>query len=817
MIPDTLTDKRQWVCWQYQCRECWTIYDGKRDECPACGDEVSKMPVDPESGDLAKSDDPDTWTDFATAKHYHSESSDIQGVGFVFDPEGLVAGVDLDDCRDPDTGEIDEWARDVVDTLDSFTEVSPSETGLHIYVVGFLPDGGSRSDVGGGEIEMYDGKSARYFTVTGDHFEGTPKVVQQRNDALGAVHDEYVADDTEDTQEAPENTPDTGLDEGELIEKAKNAENGDKFRRLWNGQTCGYESHSEARQALANLLAFWTGGDKRQMLGLFKQSGLYRDEDDERTFKNYEIPTALEGRTEFYDPEKATDGGATATAATAPEPQPDTNDSGIEYELTAAELLALLGYDPEDDSLKDPSKHELANGIEMMLRERDDIHLCLLDTVDSKDQPIYRMDDEAKVWENKGERRLARISRRVLGVHNRSGVQNELENALRSNPSGRWLMNRDELGVEVGYLPVKNGVLDLETRELREARPEDYLLGRLPVEYDPEAAIEDTRFKEFLLQSVKSDDRDKLQEYAGYTLLKNAQPYKKALFLIGPTDSGKGTFLKTVEHILGEENVASETLYDLVNTRWGTHSIYGKMANVSNEVSPEGISNVGQFKMLTGGEDKVPAEDKGVSKYRFTVTQKFLFATNEFPEVENADEAFYNRLLFVEFPNSFSGDEDETLLDDLRDEASAIFNWMLEGLDRLRENGGSFTSERTIDDKRDITKAFGSPIEQFAHNALEVTNISEHVVHKKQLYAAFTRYCDFIQADRETQTKFTRGLKEESGISDGKSERVGDSGRTDVFKGVQLNKEFFKNIMADLPDHSYSEGSDNGQTSLDGH
>ncbi len=815
MIPDTLRERDQWVCWQYQCRNCWTTYDRKRGDCPECDGDVSKVPIDPATGDLAKSNSPDTWADLDTAQQYDDKDSDTQGTGFMFNSEGLLAGVDLDDCRDPGTGEIDDWARDVVNRLDSFTEVSPSGTGLHVYVLGFVPDGGNRAAVGEGEIEIYD--KTRYFTVTGDHVEDTPESVEQRNDALSAVHGEYVTDDTEDAQEAPENAAGTNLDKTELIEKAKHAENGDKFRRLWNGQTGGYESHSEARQALANLLAFWTGGDKRQMLRLFKQSGLYRDEDDERIFKNYEIPTALEDRTEYYDPEKATDGGATTTIPAEPQPQPNNTDSGIEYELTAAELLGLLGYDPEEDSLKDPSKHELANGIEMMLRERDDIHLCLLDTVDSKDQPIYRMDDGAKVWENKGERRLARISRRALGVHNRSGVQNELENALRSNPSGRWLMDRDELGVEVGYLPVKNGVLDLETRELREARPEDYLLGRLPVEYDPEATIEETRFKEFLLQSVKGDDRDKLQEYAGYTLLKNAQPYKKALFLIGPTDSGKGTFLKTVEYILGEENVASEALYDLVNTRWGTHSIYGKMANVSNEVSPEGISNVGQFKMLTGGEDKVTAEDKGVSKYKFTVTQKFLFATNEFPEVENADEAFFNRLLFVEFPNSFSDDKDETLLDDLRDEVSAIFNWMLEGLDRLRENGGSFTGERAIDDKRDITKAFGSPIEQFAHNTLEVTNISEHVVHKKQLYAAFTRYCDFIKADTETQTKFTRTLKEESGISDGKSERVGDCGRTDVFKGVQLNKEFFKTIQADLPDHSYSEGNDNGQTSLDGH
>lgn len=511
----------------------------------------------------------------------------------------------------------------------------------------------------------------------------------------------------------------------------------------------------------------------------------------------------------------ATDGGA---AAISPDrdggPDIDGPADG-DSPPTPDELKATLGYDDEDDSLRDIPKHELANGIETMLAERENVHIRLLDNEDSKDQPIYAMDEETKVWENKGARRLAQKARRILGSVYRNGVQSELENALRSNVDGHWLLDRDELGVEVGYLPVKNRVLDLDTRDSREAKPEDYLLGRLPTEYDPEATIDGTRFEEFLLQCVKPHDREKLQEYAGYTLLKNAQPYKKALFLVGPQNSGKGTFLKTLEMILGEDNVASETLYNLVNTRWGTHSIYGRMVNISNEVSPSGLGNVGQFKMLTGGEDKVPAEDKGVSKYRFTVTQKFLFATNEFPEVEDAGEPFYSRLLFVEFPNSIPDEkQDEGLRDDLREERSAILNWMLEGLDRLRESG-TFSGERPIEEKKELTKAFGSTIEQFAHNALEATNDSEHVIHKKELYNAFIRYCDFLNADTPTQTKFTRRLKEEDGITDGKSTRVdGDANRPDVFKGAKLNEEFFKKIQAGLPSHSYETNS-GGQTGMD--
>ena len=187
MIPDTLGDRRQWICWRTECRDCGERYPPTTKHCEGCVDsnadpvKTTKKPVRTDGEGLASSTDPDTWGDLADAKS-HNESADVDGVGFVFDAEGLVAGVDLDDCRDPNTGEIDDWARDVVDRLDSFTEVSPSGTGLHVYILGFVPDGGNRADVGDGEIEIYD--NGRYFTVSGRHVDGTPKEVNQAQDSL---------------------------------------------------------------------------------------------------------------------------------------------------------------------------------------------------------------------------------------------------------------------------------------------------------------------------------------------------------------------------------------------------------------------------------------------------------------------------------------------------------------------------------------------------------------------------------------------------------------------------------------------------------
>ncbi len=94
--------------------------------------------------------------------------------------------VDLDDCRDPETEEADEAARDIIERLDSYTEVSPSGTGYHVLIKGDLPDGWNRR----GSFELYE--TARFFTVTGDHVEETPTRVARRQDALTAVHREYA-------------------------------------------------------------------------------------------------------------------------------------------------------------------------------------------------------------------------------------------------------------------------------------------------------------------------------------------------------------------------------------------------------------------------------------------------------------------------------------------------------------------------------------------------------------------------------------------------------------------------------------------------
>ena len=316
-IPETLRDREQWIVWRYE-------YKPDRDEW-------TKPPIQV-GGGYASSTDPDTWTAFEDAVEYHErDDTDTDGLGFVLSDGGVLVGLDYDDCRDPDSGGLEAWAAELLDDVTTYTEVSPSGTGLRQFGIGIVPDGGKRGDVDGspGHVEMYDGSGGRYLSVTGQHVAGTPAGTEQVNDAVADVHARYVADD--DGSEAADETAATAdggavdagspglkgggstpgpgssvLTDAEIVEKAKTAENGDLFADLWDGRTPGYESHSEADMALCGLLAFWTGGDRQQMDRLFRKSGLCRDKWDEdrgaKTYGELTIDEALDGRTEFYEP-----------------------------------------------------------------------------------------------------------------------------------------------------------------------------------------------------------------------------------------------------------------------------------------------------------------------------------------------------------------------------------------------------------------------------------------------------------------------------------------------------------------------------------
>ncbi len=151
-IPAELRARAQWVCWG------WAFRGGK----------WTKQPLNAATGLPASSTDPATWATLDAALSRMARDG-LPGVGFVFSPDDPYCGVDLDACRDPETGAVVTWAATIAAELDGYAEISPSGTGLKVIVRAALPGGKGRKDTKRG-IELYD--RARFFTVTGWRWGG---------------------------------------------------------------------------------------------------------------------------------------------------------------------------------------------------------------------------------------------------------------------------------------------------------------------------------------------------------------------------------------------------------------------------------------------------------------------------------------------------------------------------------------------------------------------------------------------------------------------------------------------------------------------
>ena len=257
-VPAELKALPNWVCWG------WT-------------EKPLKMPINPLTGCGAKAGQPETWGTFEQAFR-HVELGTCKGVGFEFADGGGLVGVDLDHCRDKDSGEINPQAAGVIRRFSSYTEISPSGTGIHIFCKGKLPGAGHKYP----EAEIYD--SGRFFTVTGHSLSAVPKPIADAQSAVTDFYNSLVAAH-EKPVEKPTVQQSSGLslEDNKLLEIAANAKNGALFRDLFGGNWQGHSgSQSEADIALCNILAFYCGRDAAQMDRLFRQSGLVRPKWDEK-------------------------------------------------------------------------------------------------------------------------------------------------------------------------------------------------------------------------------------------------------------------------------------------------------------------------------------------------------------------------------------------------------------------------------------------------------------------------------------------------------------------------------------------------------
>ena len=270
--------------------------------------------------------------------------------------------------------------------------------------------------------------------------------------------------------------------------------------------------------------------------------------------------------------------------------------------------------------------------------------------------------------------------------------------------SARFYQFRDQLFkqfLSTAYLPtpenncskvlinLKNGTFEINPDgvKLRPFDRSDFITYQLPFEYDEEANA--PIFKSYLNRVLPDVDRQKvLAEYLGSLFIKNGSNLlkeEKALILYGTGANGKSVFFEIVNALLGSEYVSSFTLQSLTNENgYFRAKLANKLVNYASEINGKLEASI--FKQLVSGE---PVEARLPYGQPFMLKQyaKLIFNCNELPKDVEHTNAYFRRFLIIPFDVTIPENEQNKNLHNeiIENELSGVFNWVLEGLNRLLE------------------------------------------------------------------------------------------------------------------------------------
>jgi P4 family phage/plasmid primase-like protien len=289
---------------------------------------------------------------------------------------------------------------------------------------------------------------------------------------------------------------------------------------------------------------------------------------------------------------------------------------------------------------------------------------------------------------------------------------------------------------DMRYIPLANGVYDLEGKVLLEHSPGYRFIYQFPVKYDGEARCD--RTLAFLGDVLTEDQTTIIQEWIGYYFYR-LYMFKKAVIFVGEGDTGKTTLLEVIMYLLGKENVSSVSLHKMTSDKFAAAHLYGKHGNLVDELSARDISDTGNFKIATGG-GSISGEYKFGNQFSFLNFAKFTFACNKIPDVEDFDdEAYFGRWMVLRFGKTIENKIPNFIAQLATDsERSGLFNWAMLGLERLRTNGKFSYNKNAMDIKQEMMRS-GSSIAMFCSEGIEEKNGDE--ISKEDLYEAYSRFC----------------------------------------------------------------------------
>jgi putative DNA primase/helicase len=352
-----------------------------------------------------------------------------------------------------------------------------------------------------------------------------------------------------------------------------------------------------------------------------------------------------------------------------------------------------------------------------------------------------------------------------------------------------WLAAPEQDDARTAVIACRNGLLNLETRELLPLTPMYFNRISVPFDYDPQTPAP-ARWIAFL-NSVWPDDPEAieaLQEWFGYVIAGRTD-LQKMLLIVGPMRSGKGTIARTLTALVGKRNMTGPTMSSLT-TNFGLADLIGKsLAIVADARLPRlGAETIVERLLTISGEDSVTVDRKHREPWSGRLPTRFMLLSNELPAFRDSSGAIASRLVILTMTISNLGREDTTLEADLARELPGILNWSLAGLDRLTARG-RLVEPASSAEAVALLEASTSPIRAFLNDWCIVDPTDpECSVPKDDMYTAWRDWCRDMGRDHVgTKQTFSRELFAAGvGIKETRV-RVGGV-RIQSYSGVRLDR-----------------------------
>jgi len=326
----------------------------------------------------------------------------------------------------------------------------------------------------------------------------------------------------------------------------------------------------------------------------------------------------------------------------------------------------------------------------------------------------------------------------------------------------------------------RNGIYDLNTNTLQPFSPDVVITNRIPWDYNPAAY---SKLADKTLDNIACNDpqvRKILEECIGACFYRsNTLGDGKAFILTGEGSNGKSTFIAMLQHLLNEDNIAALDLKEL-DQKFQNAALFGKLANLGDDISDEFIVNASIFKKFVTGE-RVQVQNKGEKPFEFNNYAKFIFSANTIPRIKDKTGAVLRRLLIVPFNANFTrndSDHDAGIKYKLQDQEVMEYLIVigLEALKSVIANKGFTESEKVQEQLKEYEETNNPILGFFEECEMEDFKIEDEQTDK--VFRRYKEYCLSNNFNAMSKSEFSKALCRKLGMTtksktlNGKSFRI---------------------------------------------